>query len=191
MANEPGGEDLRDVWQAQPEMERRMSADEIRTRIKSIDRERSRRSNVLMASGAVIVPSWLAVAWYFPDFRLLAGVGVGTALWILYQVYRNTAVRRIAVEVTPNASLDFYRALLERERAFHRRLPSWFLPPVILSTAAVAVTFYRSARFAHTPPFFAVMAWIIMGAGVALVVGLKRSRLEADHCQRELDALEK
>ena len=168
-----------------------MSADEIRTRIKSIDRERSRRSIVLMGSGAVIVPSWLAVAWYFPDFRLLASVGMGTALWILYQVYRNTAARRIAVGVTPNASVHFYRALLEREQTFHRRLPSWFLPPVILSTAAVAVTFYRSARFAHTPAFFAVLAWIIAGAGVAVVVGLKRSRREADRCQRELDALEK
>jgi 4-amino-4-deoxy-L-arabinose transferase-like glycosyltransferase len=72
-----------------------------------------------------------------------------------------------------------------------RRLPSWFLPPVILSTAAVAVTFYRSARFAHTPAFFAVLVWIIAGAGVAVIVGLKRSRREADHCQRELDALEK
>ena len=33
----------------------------------------------------MIVPSWLAVAWYLPDFRLLASIGVGTALWILYR----------------------------------------------------------------------------------------------------------
>ena len=118
---------------------------------------------MFIASGAVIVPSWLAVGWYFPDFRLLASIGVGTALWILYHVHRNAAASRVPVGVTPNASLPFYRALLEREQRFHRRLPLWFLPPVILSTAAIAVTFYESPRFAHTAAFFAGMAWIIAG----------------------------
>jgi hypothetical protein len=191
VGNECGGQDLREVWQAQPEMERRMSAGQIQTMVTSMDRERRRRSVGFMASGAVIVPSWLAVAWSFPDFRLLAGIGVGTALWILYHVYRDTAASRVPVGVMPNASLPFYRTLLEREQRYHRRLPWWFLPPVILSTAAVAVTFYRSARFAHTPVFLAVMVWIIMGAAVALVIGVRKSRREADRCQREMDELEK
>jgi hypothetical protein len=52
------------------------------------------------------------------------------------------------------------------------------------------MTFYRSARFVHTPAFFAVMAWIVGGAAVALIVWLKKSRRDADRCQRELDALE-
>jgi hypothetical protein len=37
--------------------------------------------------------------------------------------------------------------------------------------------------------FFAMMAWIAGGAGVAMVIGLKRSRREAARWQRELDAL--
>ena len=88
-------------------------------------------------------------------------------LWILYHVYRDTAASRVAVDVMPNASLPFYRTLLEREQRFHRHLPTWFLPPVILSTTAIAVTFYTSARFAHTAVFFAVMAWIIIGAALS------------------------
>ena len=90
MANESGGPDLRDVWQAQPEMEPRMSTDEVRGKVRSIERESRRRSVVMVACGAVIVPSWLAVAWYLPDFRLLAAVGLATALWILYHAQRNT-----------------------------------------------------------------------------------------------------
>ena len=78
MANESGGPDLRDVWQAQPEMEPRMSTDEIRGKVRSLEQESRRRSLGLIACGAVIVPSWLAVAWYLPDFRLLATVGL---LW--------------------------------------------------------------------------------------------------------------
>ena len=128
MANESGGQDLREVWQAQPQMEPRMSVDEIRTMVTSMDRERRRRAVGIMACGAVIVPSWLAIAWYLPDFRLVAGIGVGTAFWILYHVYRDTAASRVPVGVMPNASLPFYRTLLEREQRFHRGLPSWFCP---------------------------------------------------------------
>ena len=55
--------------------------------------------------------------------------------------------------------------------------PSRFLPPVILRTTAIAVTFYTSPRFAHTAVFFAVMTWIhhLIGAAVALVIGLRKS----------------
>ena len=51
MANESGGPDLRDVWQAQPEMEPRMTTDEIRGKVWSIEQEGRRRSLVMVASG--------------------------------------------------------------------------------------------------------------------------------------------
>jgi tellurite resistance protein TehA-like permease len=190
VVNEPVEPDLRALWQAQPEMERRMSVEEIRARIQSIEKERSRRSAGFLACGAVIVPSWLAVAWFLPDFRVMAAVGLGTALWILYNVYRGAVDRAMPVGSTAGASLTFYRAVLERERALHQRLPSWFLPPVMLSTAAIAVTFYRSARFEHTPVFFAMLAWIVAGSGVALVAALRKSRRAAARCQQELDLLD-
>jgi hypothetical protein len=189
VATESGGPDPRDVWQAQTEMEPRMSMDEIRGKIRSIEKEGRRRSVAMVVSGGVIVPSWLAVAWYLPDFRLLATVGVATALWIVYHAHRNIAARRLAVGVTSSPSLPFYRQILQRELDWHRGLPVWFLPPAALSTAAIALTFYNSARFAHTPVFFAMMAWIVGGAAVALVIGFKRSRREADRCRRELDTL--
>ena len=189
MANESGGPDLRNVWQAQPEMEPRMSTDEIRGKVRSIEKESRRRSVGIIACGAVIVPSWLAVAWYLPDFRLLATIGLATALWILYHAQRHTSARRLAVDMTSSPSLAFYRALLERELDWHRRLPVWFLPPAALSQAAIALTFYSSARFAHTAVFFAMLAWLVGGGGVVLVFGLKRSRREADRWQRELDSL--
>jgi hypothetical protein len=37
--------------------------------------------------------------------------------------------------------------------------------------------------------FFAMMAWIVGGGVVAMVIGLKKSRREAERWQRELDAL--
>ena len=166
-----------------------MSTDEVRGKVRSIERESGRRSAVMVGCGAVIVPSWLAVAWYIPDFRLLAAVGLSTALWILYHAQRNMVARRQGVDVTSSPSLTFYRELLKRELDWHRRLPKWLLPPAVLSTAAIALTFYNSARFAHTPVCFAMMSWIVGGAAVAMVIGLKRSHREAARCQRELDTL--
>ena len=111
-----------------------MSTDELRGKVRSIEKENRRRSVAMMACGAVIVPSWLAVAWYLPDFRLLATVGLATALWILYHAHRRTSALRLAVDMTSSPSLAFYRELLERELDWHRRLPVWFLPPAALST---------------------------------------------------------
>jgi hypothetical protein len=189
VANESGGPDLRDLWQAQPEMEPRMSTDAIRGKVRSIENENRRRFIAMVACGATIVPSWLAVGWYLPDFRLLATIGLATALWILFHAYRNIVGRRLAIDATSSPSLSFYRDVLQRELDWHRRRPVWILPPAALSTAAIGLTFYNSARFAHTPMFFAMMAWIVGGGGVAMVIGLKKSRREAERWQRELDAL--
>jgi hypothetical protein len=170
-------------------MERRMSTDEIRGKARSIENENRRRSVGIVGCGAVIIPSWLAVAWYLPDFRLLAAVGVATALWIVYHAHRNIVARRLPVDVTSSPSLPFYRDVIQRELDWHRRLPVWFLTPAALSTAAIGLTFYTSARFPHTPFFFAMMAWIVGGGVVALLIGLKKSRREAARWQSELEAL--
>jgi hypothetical protein len=191
VANESAERDVRQLWQAQPEVEPRMSSDEIRRKVQAVEGERRRRSVGFAACGAIIIPSWLAIMWWLPDFRILAIIGLGTALWILYNVHRRSTADTAPTALTTHASGDFYRALLERERAFQQGLPLWFMPPVILSTAAIVVTFLRSARFAHTPVFFGVLLWIVSGTGVALVVALRKSRREAERCQRELDALER
>ena len=67
-----------------------MDTDEIRGKVRSIEKESRRRSLGMIACGAVIVPSWLAVAWYLPDFRLLATHRPPTALWILDHAHRRT-----------------------------------------------------------------------------------------------------
>jgi hypothetical protein len=64
----------------------------------------------MVGSGALIVPSWLAVAWYFPDFRVLATIGVAPALWILYHVRRNTVAQRLAVDATSSPSAVLSRS---------------------------------------------------------------------------------
>ena len=119
----------------------------------------------------------------------MAAVGLFTAVWILAAVYRTSVARVTSAHTTGTPSVAFYRTLLERERTYHRTLPVWFVPPVLLSTGAIVLTFARSARFAHTPVFYGVMAWYVVSAGVALAIGLKKGRSEAARLQQELDAL--
>ena len=167
MANESGGPDPREPVAGATGNGASHDTNEIRGKVQSIENETRRRFIVMVVCGATIVPSWLAVGWYLPDFRLLATIGVATALWILYHAQRNMAARRLAGDVTASPSLPFYRELLQRKLNWHRRLPGWLLPPAALSSAAIALTFYNSARFAHPAMFFAMMTWIVGGAGVA------------------------
>jgi hypothetical protein len=189
VVNESADRELREQWQSQPEMERRMSVDDVRSRVDAADARRRRRTVVFVACGATIIPTWLAVMWLAPDFRVMAAVGLCTAVWILAAVYRTSVARVTSAPTTGTPSVAFYRTLLERERTYHRTLPVWFVPPVLLSTGAIVLTFARSARFAHTPVFYGVMAWYVVSAGVALAIGLKKGRREAARLQQELDAL--
>jgi hypothetical protein len=189
VANEFPDQDLRALWQAQPEMENRMSTDEIRRKVHGLEAARARRSVNFYAAGAVIICSWLAVMWFLADLRIMAGVCMGTAVWIVYEVQRRSAARLVPAGLTAGPGLEFYRALLERERDFYRGLPVWFLPPVIVSTSAIVLGFLASPRFPHTVVLFGFLVWFVSSTAVALVIGVKKNLREADRCQRDLDGL--
>ena len=93
MVNESFDRELREQWQSQPEMEHRMSVDDVRSRVDAADARRRPSTVVLVACAATIIPTWLAVMWLVPDFRVMAAVGLFTAVWILAGFYRTSIAR--------------------------------------------------------------------------------------------------
>ena len=100
VVNESFDRELREQWQSQPEMEHRMSVDDIRSRVDAADARRRRRTVVLVACAATIIPTWLAVMWLAPDFRVMAAVGLFTAVWILAAFYRTSVARVTSAHTT-------------------------------------------------------------------------------------------
>jgi len=164
-----------------------MPLDEIRRRVRDVERFARRRDRGFFACAAIISTTWAAVMWWLPDLRLTAAISMAAACWIAGQAYTRSGARNVPVNLASAPGLDFYRASLERERDLYQALPVWFVPPVVLSTTAIVAGFLTTARFAHGPALFGVVAWIACGTCAALVIGIRNSRREAKRYQALID----
>lgn len=187
MADESSGKDARALWQGQPRKGGDMTLEEVRRKVRNIEKHARRRDRGMYMSAAVIIPSWAAVMWWLPDLRATAVIGMAAACWIVGQTYKRSAARTIAPDLAPAPGVDFYRASLARERDFYRRLPVWFVPPAALSSTAIALGFLTSPRFPRTPALLGVLVWIVCGTAVALAVGIRKSRRETKRYQQLID----
>src|SRR2546430_16767109 len=119
MSNEPHDEHLK-RWQRQPLEGRTPSAADVRRRIDELATKVRRRDLVMYLSGAVIVPSWAAVMWLFPDLRFTAGAALATAVWLVYQLRMRSAAQGVTGDLAGGPSLGFHRGLLRRESGLYR-----------------------------------------------------------------------
>jgi hypothetical protein len=167
-----------------------MSANDVRRKVGELSTKLRRRDRVIYLSGAVIAPSWAAFLWYMPDLWMMAGAGLATALWVLYQLRKRSGARAISSDLAGRPLVDFHRTLIERERDFYRNGPLWFFLPVGASQILILISFLTNARFPHTPP--AVMGGLsYFGSTVAiLVVAKNRWHREATALQAEIESLE-
>lgn len=141
-------------------------------------------------SAAIIVPSWIAAWWWFPDLRPLAGAGLIVAAALTWHVYRRGPFRR------PRANaglpcLAHERELLSRERDFHRAMPVRFFLPVIAGQVAIVATLLSNSRFNNTPMFAAYLTLFVVTAAGILIVAFRRARRMVAELDRALRALER
>jgi hypothetical protein len=188
MANQSHDEHLR-FWQHQPVEGRSASSDDVRRKVDELATKLRRRDFVMYVSGAVIVPSWVAVMWFLPGLRATAGVGLATAAWVIYQLRKRSAARAITSDLAGRPCLDFHRTLLERERDLYRKMSVWYLLPVGLSQIAILVSLLTNERFLHTPPFILFVLAFIGSGIVVLVVARNRWHREATALQGEIESL--
>lgn len=167
-----------------------MTVDEIRRKVRDIEDRARGRDRGMYVCAAIIIPSWAAVMWFLPDLRATAVVAMAAACWIVSQTYKRSAARMVAPDPARAASVDYYRASLERERDLNRGLPVWFVPPVILSSAAIILGFLTTPRFPHTPALLGVLVWIAGGTAAAVIIGIRKSRRETKRYQQLIDAVE-
>lgn len=187
MADESFEKDARALWQGQPRKGDDMALDEVRRKVRDIEKHAHRRDRGMYLSAAVIVPSWAAVMWWLPDLRATAIVAMAAACWIVGQTYKRSAARVSSPHFELAPGVDFYCASLARERDFHRRLPVWFVPPAALSSTAIVLGFLTTPRFPRTPALLGVIVWIVCGTAVALAVGIRKSRRETKRYQQLID----
>lgn len=183
--------DPRDIWQADGTGAGRLSPGELRARIDRLARTTRRRNYGALVVCAIVLAIcvWLFLWIGEPLARigaLLIVVGIGT---IVFQVRANqgseqAAVRR-ASQMGETASVEFYRADLERQRDFHSGRRLWTR---LLLFAPGPLIFF--AGFARAHPEVAGTIRLEAIAAVALLIAAVPLNLWLAHgYQRQLDQL--
>jgi hypothetical protein len=138
-------------------------------------------------SAAIILPSWVAALWWFPDLRPMAVVGLAIAAWLMAQMYRRGPRRlRAAVDMP---CVAHQRHLLTRERDFYRSMRGWYLVPVIIAQVALVATLLLNPRFSGHARFTELLTLFIVTVATVLVVALRRAQRIVTEIDRVLSRL--
>jgi len=124
MPNEFPMKDPKDVWQNQPTEAFKMSADQLRRKVKQ--RQSKTRFEALYS---IVIGLTLGIlfAWTLATaHELVLRLGFGIlSLWCLYfayQAYRRIRTSRLAPDATLSTTLESYRSELEKQRDFARHV---------------------------------------------------------------------
>ena len=132
MATEFSLEELRGVWQNQTPETSRMAADEIRKRSEKLDKRFRRRNNDVLAVCFTVMVCF-SVSLLVSPLNLFQRVGALLTIfgggYLAFQIRANQLKARVLVTMAAKiggvASVEFYRAALERERDFYRGISLW------------------------------------------------------------------
>lgn len=195
MANEFSSGDVRDVWQNQNLESFRMTLDEIRKKNELLDGRIRRRNSIGYAIGFFEIVWFSIFVFIVPNlvhrigyFLLALGCGYMVYQLLLNQLQKRAAVIR-AAKMGNAASIEFYRAELERQRDFHRgsrfwsRLVMLALGPLLFFGFAIAHP--QSDRFL----WLVVSALLLVLLVRAVPLNLRRARKYQAQIN-EIDALQ-
>jgi hypothetical protein len=184
-------EDPRSLWQADGSGAGRPSTEELRARVQQLARITRRRNYGALIVCAIVLA--VCVWWFLwiddPIARIgsiLTAAGIAT---IVFQVRANQrseqAAARRASRMGETASVEFYRADLERQRDFHRG--PWLWTRLLLLVPGPQMFFVGFAR-AH-PEVAATIRLEAIAAAMLLVAAVPVNLWLANGYQRQIDQL--
>jgi len=182
MANEP--HDVgRTIWQSQPPEPASVSLAELRGRARSLQATVWWRNLREYAAGALVAASFAYYLWRFrtPLVRGGALLSIAGALYVVYQLHVHGAARSVPAEMALNTCLAFHRRELERQRDLLRGVWRWYLLPLALFLAGLAVE-QLAGRWA-----FAAAVAVVCAVGFFLVGRINDAA--ARSLQRQIDVL--
>jgi hypothetical protein len=178
--------DVIELWQRQATDGFQMTADEIRRRLETMERK-SRRGRygafVALTLSAIVVITLAAIA---PNTVQSIGavlIVLGLA-FVSYQIHRTRAQDAPSMKMDSVASIEFHRALLQRQLEFH----STGLWPRVLALAPGGLLFFSGLAAAQ--PKLAVLAYLqIATFAVAIIAMIPLNRRMAVRYRLQIEEL--
>lgn len=186
MANDPSGNDPKQIWQSQPRGISTVTSEKmIRRRAQKLHRKtRWERLSTLVAPIGVLAFSALGISMgYNPVQRAVLAIAFAWSVAGMYALNRGTWPAALAGDAALATGLEFCRREIERRLYLFRRVMQWAFAPIVLAVGAFVVPGIRIAlkergTFANMAPFLTLFAlWII---GVFVIRSWKWRRLQRD-----------
>lgn len=182
MENNRDFPELARIWQSQPTEGFQMTPEELRMKIRQLNRKLWLRDWIASAACLVVLVSFSVFLFIFrtPVERVgssLTLIGVGyLALQLWLNRYGRRASDRGAASSGNTASAAFYRTELARQRNFHRGAWFWsrlavFSPGPLVFMIGSALVHPHLARFFYAE----AVAFVLLGA-LAIPLNLRMSR---------------
>jgi hypothetical protein len=190
MANDSQPDDVVTLWQAQGTDGFRMSTEDIRRRIETMNRKLRRRNFDMYLVCAVLIVFFIGSMFVGMSALLKVGavlsiIGVSYLAWQIRQArFRGAATGQSG----DTASLDHLRTELARQRDFHRGATFWSRMLVFVPGPLIFFAGFAQAQQAH-PEVVRIIYFEIITFVVLVIAAIPLNLRMARTYQRQIDEL--
>lgn len=179
---------VQSIWQNQPVEGIQMPLEVIRKRAAKFERKIVWRNVREYLSSLVAA---LLFAGFFTRthdvlIRIAYVLFIAGLAWVVFQLHRKGSAKSLPAQMGASASLQYFRAELERQRDVVQNVWSWYLAPLVPGFVFLSLGYVRSMPY----PKGLLAAAILDLFVAALFFGVWRLNLRAARClQRKIDEL--
>jgi hypothetical protein len=176
------------IWQNQPVEGIQMSVDEIRKRAGRFERKIFWRNVREYLSSLIAMV--LFANFYTRTHEVLIRVAyvlfIAGLAWVIIQLHRKGSSKSVPAQLGILASLQYFRAEMERQRETVQNVWSWYLAPLVPGFVVLSAGYVSSMPF----PKGLLAAGILDALVAALFFGVWRMNVRAAKClQHKIDEL--
>jgi len=179
---------LQNLWQSQPVESIHMSIEEIRKRAGKFERKITRRNIREYVSSLIAATlfGWFFVRTHDVFLRIAYVLFIAGLAWVVVQLRRKASSKTLPLAMEAAASLQYFRAELERQRDAVQNVWSWYLAPLVPGFIVMTLGYWHSMPY----PKGLIASAIVDVCVAALFYGIWRLNLRAARClQRKIDEL--
>ena len=176
------------IWQDQPVEGIKMPAEVIRKRASRFERKVKWRNIREYAASlvTVVLLGYFAATTHDLLSRVSFGLFIAALAWIVVQLHRKGAPKRMPSGVDTLTALRLYRSELERQRALVKSVRSWYLAPLVPGLVVYAV---GQASHASTPATWIRLVFLVGFVAAAFRFVWKLNLRAAECLERMIDEL--
>ena len=181
---------LKDLWQAQASETTGFSEEDLGRKARALQRRVALRNLLEYVAGAFVIAGFSWYIWAFPAPLMRAGSAliIIATLLVLWQLHRRASSRPLPRAADGQASREFHRAQLVRQRDALRAVWLWYVAPFV--PGMVLFRWGVETQLPADAPFTRGLAANLAIAAVLLaIVGL--NLWSARKLQQQIDRLDR